>query len=44
VIIINKIEILNIYRKHIVNVCPKILRSLELLRMSCKSFYVHVLV
>ncbi len=44
VVIINRAEILNIYRKHICYVSPKISRILELLRASCKSFCVQVAV
>jgi hypothetical protein len=43
-VIINRDEILNIYRRNICYVSPKISRSLKLLRASCKSFCVQVLV
>jgi len=42
VVIINRAKILSRYRKHISYVFPKISRSLELLRASCKSFCVQV--
>ncbi len=43
-IIINKVEILSIYERHIFNVSPKISRGLELLKGSCKLFCVRVLI
>jgi hypothetical protein len=42
VVIINRAEILNKYRRHISYVSLKISRILELLKASCKSFCVHV--
>ncbi len=42
VVIINRAEILSRYRRHICYVSPKISRTLELLRASCKSFCVQV--
>jgi hypothetical protein len=42
VVITNRVEILNRDRRHISYVFPKISRSLELLRASCKSFCVQV--
>jgi hypothetical protein len=42
VVIINRAEILNRYRRHISYVSPKISRILELLRAICKSFCVQV--
>jgi predicted metal-dependent RNase len=42
VVVINRAEILCRYRKHISNVSLKISRSLELLRVSYKSFCVQV--
>ncbi len=42
VVIINKVEILSEYRRHIFYVSPKISRSLELLKVSFKPFCVQV--
>ncbi len=43
-VVTNRVEILNSDKRHIFYVSLKISRSLELLRASCKSFCVQVLV